>query len=152
MKKFLLVFLIFILTVHLLGPSFVYAFEPAVYNDPDSGDIAGDYRLQISTVSDFASIFWDSGKTALSASTTQGSSTPEISYSGTSTLAVEATYYWRIKLWDAADDEGPWTNGRDYFFTAGPRLRDISYTYDPVGNITQIDDNSYTDARKLATF
>ena len=30
--------------------------------------------------------------------------------------------------------------------------QDITYTYDPVGNITQIDDNSYTDARKLATF
>jgi len=125
----------------------------AIYDDEDVGDTATDYQIQV--VEDggsFASPLWDSGKASLSASSTEGTRTEDISYGGSALPLDGKKYYWRIKLWDEADTEGPWTNGRDYFFTAGHRVQDISYTYDPVGNITQIDDNSYTDARKLATF
>ena len=125
----------------------------AIYDDPDTTDTATNYQIQvIEDGGSFASPLWDSGKTAFPTAIAEGTRTNDISYGGAVLPLDGKKYFWRIKLWDAADTEGPWTNGRDYFFTAGHRVQDISYTYDPVGNITQIDDNSYTDARKLATF
>ena len=61
-------------------------------------------------------------------------------------------YYWRLKLWDNSDAEGPWTNGRDYFQMYGSPVQDIGYSYDNVGNITQINDKSYTNAAKVMAY
>ncbi|MFW6110371.1 MAG: hypothetical protein ACOC6Q_03045, partial [Patescibacteria group bacterium] len=38
----------------------------AIYNDPDSGDVADNYQIQVDDNSDFSSVYWDSGKTAMS--------------------------------------------------------------------------------------
>ncbi|MHC4230025.1 MAG: LamG domain-containing protein, partial [Planctomycetota bacterium] len=79
----------------------------AIYIDPDSGDIANKYRIEVNTQSDFAGTeLWDSGAsgTAL-ADTTAGNRSPDIMYSG-STLADSTTYYWRITFWDDDGAEG----------------------------------------------
>jgi hypothetical protein len=79
----------------------------AIYIDPDSGDIANKYRIEVNTQSDFAGTdMWDSGAsgTAL-ADTTASNRSPDIMYSG-STLADSTTYYWRITFWDDDGAEG----------------------------------------------
>lgn len=88
----------------------------AIYNDPDSGDSAVSYQIQVDDNSDFSSVYWNSGKTAL-ATTTQGSRTGTVSYSG-SALASSTTYYWRVKFWDDDDAEGVWSTSTATFSLA----------------------------------
>ncbi|RJQ34733.1 hypothetical protein C4556_01950 [Candidatus Parcubacteria bacterium] len=80
----------------------------AVYNDPDSSDVAMSYRIQVATSSAFTSAYWDSGKVTLASSTPQGTRIADVTYGGTA-LASSTTYYWRIKFWDSADVEGAWS-------------------------------------------
>ena len=90
----------------------------AIYNDPDSGDIADNYQIQVSSTSTnwTTSLVWDSEKTALASSTSEGNRIAEISYGSSTPLSVDgSTYYWRIKFWDDDDDEGAWSSGDDYF-------------------------------------
>lgn len=89
----------------------------AIYNDPDASDIATHYQMQISTLSDFSSIFWDSTKTILASSTSQGSRIQDITYNGTA-LASLTTYYWRIKFWDDEGNQGQWSTSTDSFSVA----------------------------------
>ncbi|MBP9749671.1 MAG: VCBS repeat-containing protein, partial [Candidatus Pacebacteria bacterium] len=80
----------------------------ALYNDPDAGDIANKYQLQVSTSSSvWTSLVWDSATTAM-ASTTAGNRSPDIAYAGAA-LASSTTYYWRIKFWDDDGAEGAWS-------------------------------------------
>lgn len=88
----------------------------AVYNDPDSGDNAVHYQIQVDDNSNFSSVYWNSGKSALS-TTTEGSRSSDISYGG-STLASSTTYYWRIKFWDDSDAEGVWSTASSTFSLA----------------------------------
>ncbi len=82
----------------------------AIYNDPDSGDTAEDYRIQVSTSqSDWTSPVWDSNKTSMTA-TTEGNRSLDISYGGTALDLDGTTYYWRIKFWDDDDAEGAWSS------------------------------------------
>ncbi len=121
----------------------------AIYNDPDSGDVAEHYRIQVSTSSgDWSNPVWDSGQTALSATTTVGDRCPGIDYAGP-TLEEDRIYYWRIKFFDDESNEGYWSEGLGQFsLTAKSYLQDIYYEYDKVGNITKITDESETDAAK----
>jgi len=87
----------------------------ALFNDPDTSDLAISYQIQVATTSDIGtSVYWNSTKTTLSSSTPQGMRTPEISYAG-SALASSTTYYWRIKLWDYSDQEGEWSTATSTF-------------------------------------
>lgn len=79
----------------------------AIYNDLNSTDEATHYRIQVSTASNFSSIYWDSGTTTM-ATTTQGNRSSELSYGG-SALATTTTYYWRIKFSDDDGAEGAWS-------------------------------------------
>jgi len=88
----------------------------ATYADPDTSDSANKYRLQVATTSAFSSVFWDSGTTSM-ATTTVGSTSPSISYAGTS-LASSTTYYWRIKFWDITGAEGAWSTATSTFTLA----------------------------------
>ncbi|MCW8984000.1 MAG: DNRLRE domain-containing protein, partial [Thermoanaerobaculales bacterium] len=56
----------------------------AVYNDPDSGDIANKYRVEVNTTSDFTgTVMWDSGAAGTSMTdTTEGNRCPDIIYAG----------------------------------------------------------------------
>lgn len=134
----------------------------AVFEDIDgANEVATHYQVQVDNDSDFSSVYWDSTKTVMS-STSEGSRIPDITYSGP-VLASSTDYYWRIKLWDQDNLEGDWSTSTSYFSLAtgtasstngtttppaqpvpGDLVQSISYTYDAVGNITQIIDNSNT--------
>jgi hypothetical protein len=79
----------------------------AIYNDPDSGDIANKYRVEVNTAGDFSgTVMWDSGASGTSmADATAGSRCPDIIYAG-ATLAGSTIYYWRIRFWDDDNTEG----------------------------------------------
>lgn len=125
----------------------------ARYDDPDSPDTATAYQLQVMERGDvFDDPLWDSGKQTLSSSTPEGTITPNMAYGADALLENGKKFYWRLKLWDTADNEGPWTNGRDYFNMAGNRVQKYDYTYDANGNITEIIDHSYTNTRKTTTY
>jgi hypothetical protein len=79
----------------------------AIYNDPDPGDTANKYRVEVNTQSDFlGTTMWDSGPSGTSmANTTEGNRCPDIIYAG-SALADATTYYWRITFWDDDGAQG----------------------------------------------
>ncbi|NIS83177.1 MAG: hypothetical protein GTO14_23915, partial [Anaerolineales bacterium] len=79
----------------------------AIYEDPDPGDTANKYRVEVNTQSDFnGTVMWDSGAAGTSmADTTEGNRSPDIIYAG-SPLADSTTYYWRITFWDNHGAEG----------------------------------------------
>lgn len=92
----------------------------AIYDDLNTSDTAGHYRIQvIADGGTFTSPLWDSTKTALGTSVNEGSRSVDISYGGTALAQNGTKYYWRIKFWDAADQEGSWSDGSAYFTMAG---------------------------------
>ena len=90
----------------------------AIYNDPDSGDFANKYRVEVNTQSDFAgTVMWDSGAGGTSmVNTTEGNRCPDIIYAGTA-LASYTTYYWRITFWDDSGSQS--TPSATQNFTTG---------------------------------
>jgi hypothetical protein len=50
---------------------------------------------------------WDTGQQAMSA-VQSNTLTPEITYNGT-TLVNNATYYWRIRVWDSNPTPSNWS-------------------------------------------
>ncbi len=88
----------------------------SIYQDPDSGDLATHYRIQVTnTQGNWTTPVWDSGKTALGTSIIAGTRSPDISYAG-STLSLDgSSYWWRMKYWDDSDAEGAWSTGNDFF-------------------------------------
>lgn len=80
----------------------------AIYNDPNAGDIADYYEVEVGTDTDWSSAeMWDSGKTSMS-NTTEGTRCDDITYAGL-TLQAATTYYWRIRFWDYAGLTGAWS-------------------------------------------
>ncbi len=125
----------------------------AIYDDPDSGDYATDYQIQlIKYDGNWSNPIWDSGKTSFNSNVLEGNRTEDIIYDGDALPLDGMKYKWRIKLWDESDNEGVWTNGEDFFIMNGKRIQDLSYTYDDVGNITQIIDESETNTKKAANY
>ncbi len=125
----------------------------AIYDDPDSGDYAEYYQFQIIKYDGtWSNPVWDSGKTEFNENVLEGDRTEDIVYDGPELHLDGMKYFWRIKLWDDEDNEGAWTNGNDFFVMAGKRIQDLSYTYDDVGNIMRIDDESETNTRKTAEY
>ena len=127
----------------------------AIYNDPDVGDIANLYQIQVSaTPGVWTSPVWDSGQMSMSV-TTQGTRSPDISYAGSS-LTPGATYYWRIKFWDDDGAEGAWSSGSDTFTMSAPPvfqdIQNLTYTYDANGNITRLVDASQTNSAKTVDY
>ncbi|MFN7160577.1 MAG: S-layer homology domain-containing protein [Candidatus Gracilibacteria bacterium] len=78
-----------------------------IYNDPDTGDIANKYQLQISTDNNFSAIAYDSGSTGTSITNIIAGNRSEDIILGTSFTPVRGTtYYYRIKFWDDSNTEG----------------------------------------------
>jgi RHS repeat-associated protein len=132
----------------------------AIHNDSSTSSVAVSYQIQVATTADFTNPYWDSAKEPLSSTTLQGTRTPDITYGG-SPLVPVTTYYWRIKLWDAADYTGGWSVGTSTFALASssasstgfvPVVQHLTYTYDLVGNITQIVDKSNTKSAATTTY
>lgn len=86
------------------------------------------------------------------ATTTIGSRISDVSYGGDPLDLDGSTYYWRIRFWDDADDVGDWNTTTASFSIKDTDLQDLTYTYDAVGNITQIIDASETDSYKIINF
>ncbi len=80
----------------------------AIYNDPEAGDIANAYQIQVDDNSDFSSPEWDSGTGVTITNITAGNRSSDIIYSG-ATLIHNTTYYYRIKFWDDEGNEGVWS-------------------------------------------
>ncbi len=139
----------------------------AIFNDSNATDTAASYQIQVSTSSAFTSSYWDSTKTTLSSTTAQGGRSPDIAYAG-SALASSTTFYWRIKFWDIWNAEGAWSTTTSTFVLASSTgsgtsttltypyyaatVQNLSYTYDAVGNITQIVDRSDTHGAATTTY
>jgi len=129
----------------------------AIYNDPNDSDVAPHYQIQVSTSSsDWTNPKWDSDKSSFTVAANEGSRSELVSYSG-STLATSTTYYWRIKFWDWDGNEGEWSTSTATFkLSAGPiaigLIEERTYTYDKVGNITQIVDTSDTGSRATTSY
>jgi len=123
----------------------------AIYNDPNSGDLAPYYQIQVTaTSSDWTNLMWDSGTTTM-ATTTEGNRCSEISYDGTLITLDGSTYYWRIKFWDDDDTEGAWSTATSTF-AMSEAMQNFTYTYDKVGNITRIIDGSDTNNAEITDF
>ena len=132
----------------------------AIHNDPATSSIAVSYQIQVATSTDFTNTYWDSGKETLSSTTLQGTRTPDITYGG-SPLVPVTTYYWRIKLWDVAGLSNGWSIPTSTFALASssasstgfvPVVQHLTYTYDLVGNISQIVDKSNTKSAATTTY
>jgi hypothetical protein len=116
-----------LLTEGLTNPTNVLDLTPefsAIFNDPDSGDNGIKYQIQVNTGSGFTgTTIWDSGVQTMTA-TPVGSSSPGISYGSTGTsqslILNGATYYWRIKFWDEANAESPWSAIASFKMNAPP--------------------------------
>jgi RHS repeat-associated protein len=121
----------------------------SIYNDPNSGDSAVHYRIQVSTSSSFASVYWDSGTTSM-ATTTEGNRSPDISYSGPE-LKSATTYYWRIRFSDDDGATGAWSTATSTFSLLNT-IQNISFSYDANGNIIEIDESSLTEALRTVAY
>jgi len=112
-----------LLTNGLINPGNVLDTTPyfsAIYNDPDEGDVANKYWVQVDDNSDFGSTIWDSGSSGTAMTNcVEGNRCEDITYGGASTdLQWGTQYYWRIKYWDDQAAEGDWSTSGDYFVMA----------------------------------
>jgi len=89
------------------GISTLIPYFSAIYTDPDSGDTADAYQIQISTDASFTQNLetW-SGATSVS----EGNRSGNISYGGSQLSLNGQTYYWRIRFTDDDGAVGPWSN------------------------------------------
>jgi hypothetical protein len=96
----------------------------AIYNDSDTTDTSSYYEIEVNTQSDFlGTVMWDSTKTSMT-TTNEGNRSPDISYAGDA-LSTETTYYWRIKFWDSADNEGTWSDTANFQIDIVPTATDL---------------------------
>lgn len=130
----------------------------AVFSDDDTAGYATDYRLQVASTSDFTFADWDTGMTALASTTANGARIAPIPYSGT-TLASSTLYYWRIKFWDQDGLDGPWATSTAFYLaptapgtTYVEIAQNLTFTYDPAGNITTLNDSGDIGAGKTIVY
>lgn len=83
----------------------------ALFSDPDSGDTATSYQIQVSTYSDMSSIdVWDSTQTSFGP-LSNNTQSENITYTGGYTISIDGeTYYWRIRFWDDNGTPTPWSS------------------------------------------
>lgn len=91
----------------------------AIYNDPNPGDIAKYYQIQVNDNMGFTGkVMWNSGKTAMS-DVTEGQRCGNIFYNGQALSLNKIKYYWRIKFWDDEDQEGAWSAAANFTMAGG---------------------------------
>jgi RHS repeat-associated protein len=91
----------------------------AIHVNASSTALASSYAIQISrTPSSWSSLYWDSGKKALSSSTPPNMRIPQMYSTTTFPIDGSTAYYWRIKFWDQYDQEGAWSTSTSYFVTS----------------------------------
>jgi hypothetical protein len=92
----------------------------AIFNDPDTGDYSAQYQIQVNTNNTFSGTsMWDTGLTSM-AQTPVGQRTSNINYGG-STLSLDgSTYYWRIRMSDAALLTSPYSAVAQFTMNRAP--------------------------------
>ena len=74
------------------------------------------YRIQVNTQQDMlGTMMWDSGNIWTSVTLVHEERSPEFEYAGAKLDLTGKIYYWRIKLWNVGDAEGPWSVELAYF-------------------------------------
>jgi hypothetical protein len=114
----------------------------AIYDDDNTADSSSYYEIEVNTASDFnGTVMWDSTKTSMT-TINEGERCSDISYAGTALTANSGTtYYWRIKFWDADDEEGSWSTTATFQLNTTPNsptnlLTEGSTNPDKVGDTT----------------
>jgi hypothetical protein len=83
-------------------------FFSATFRDPDSGDIAQTYQLQVKeSTDDWTTPYWDSGSGTI-ADCTNGSQCADVLYEGAA-LTDDTTYDYRFRFWDDDGEGGIWS-------------------------------------------
>lgn len=128
----------------------------AVYEDPDEGDKAIYYEIEVDTSPDFTGTrMWDTGKTSM-ASLVEGSICPEISYARTSLSLDGSTYYWRIRFWDGDGAQGEWSATQNFTMkkTSYELFIEIDYMpeHEPTQSVLDYVRNYYLDRDISVTF
>ncbi|MCK5712922.1 MAG: hypothetical protein KAI25_09410, partial [Hyphomicrobiaceae bacterium] len=99
--------------------------------DDDDGDGCEYYEIEVNTTTDFSAggDMWDTDKTTLGGTVSEGARSSDISYAGTSLCFGGQTYYWRIRFWDAEHDgsadtsvPGDWTAAQQFTLTTSYQL------------------------------
>jgi hypothetical protein len=103
-------------TLSVLDPATYTPTLSAIFRDPNVGDIANKYQIQVSTDATFTYVtHWDSGAAGtVMADTTEGTRCPEITYAG-SALSILTTFYVRFRFWDDDGNIGNWSTENAYF-------------------------------------
>lgn len=78
------------------------------FHDPDASDALAFVQVQVSTVDDFSTTVYDSGKVARTTPRFDLASPPSGS-AAVSDLSSAITYYWRAKHWDSHNLESDWS-------------------------------------------
>lgn len=85
----------------------------AIYEDPDSGDIANAVEIHVATTEGGLGSpdMWDSGWIDISAeSLVEGNRCNDQSYAGSALSLDGSTYYWKIRFRDDDNAEGAWSS------------------------------------------
>lgn len=111
----------------------------AIFNDPNSGDTAIYYQIQVNTSSAFnGTVMWDSGKTSMTALAV-GARMPDKSYGNSNLTLNGQIYYWRIKFWDNSNAEGAWSSAASFRMNTAPTAPSSLLT-EGVTNPTRVTD------------
>ncbi|KPJ58334.1 MAG: hypothetical protein AMJ46_14325, partial [Latescibacteria bacterium DG_63] len=121
----------------------------AIYEDPDPGDIANKYRVEVNDDINFTgTVMWDSGASGTTmADTNRGNRCPDIIYAGAG-LQNATTYYWRIRFWDDDGAEGASATGQfttTSLVNAAPTAPTTPYSNNDTAQSGQTDPIDITD-------
>lgn len=83
------------------------------FNDPDAGDIANGYEIEVYSDASLTNLVYQSGSKQAMSNTTTGSQSPELTAGGT--LVDGQTYYWRLRFYDDDNTAGAWSDGSAHF-------------------------------------
>ena len=116
----------------------------AIYNDPNTGDSAIHYRIQVSTSSSFASVHWDSGTTT-HGNHHGGEEEPRYLLRR---ARIRRCHHLLLAHKFSDDDgaTGAWSTATSTFSLHLNAIQNITFTYDANGNITRIDESALTEA------
>jgi len=92
----------------------------AIFNDPDTGDYSEQYQIQVNTNNTFTGTsMWDTGLTSMT-QTAVGQRTSNLNYGGSSLSLDGSTYYWRIRMSDAALLTSPYSAVAQFTMNRAP--------------------------------
>ncbi len=100
----------------------------AIFNHSISTSLAKKARLQVASDNAFGSVIWTSGQIAIP-DVSVGSRCADLVYGGPN-LNGQTTYYWRVRFWDQADNQGSWSTESASFNTQSAPLAPVTLFVD----------------------